>query len=147
MAELISNRTRKTIIITTIVLLLIIPVFSLALAQGGGIVPACNKTIVDGKFADPCTFNSLVELGNKIIKFFIVIGASLGAISFAWAGWLYVTSGGNPGTLDKAKSIFGKVILGFVLMLAAWLIIKLVLASLGYAPVPGLDFISGLVGQ
>ena len=92
----------------------------------------------------PCDFNAFIGLGNSIIKFLIEIGAFLGAISFAWAGWLYVTSGGNPGTIDKAKDIFWKVIVGFILMLAAWLIIKLVIASLGYKGT-GLDFISDLV--
>src|SRR3989344_2738985 len=135
MTKLIYSRTEKITIITVIVLLLIIPAFSFVLAQDGRIVP-CN--------GPDCNFSSFIELCNRIINFFIVIGASLGAISFAWAGWLYVTSGGNPGTLDKAKSIFRKVIVGFIIMLSAWLIIKLVLASLGYGDL-SLGFISDLV--
>ena len=137
---------RKIIFVIPLVLLLIIPVFSLVLAREGDIVPSCNKTIgSDGKFTDECTFDSLVELGNKIINFFIVIGASLGAISIAWAGWLYLTSGGAD-KISQAKEIFRKVILGFILMLAAWLIVKLVLASLGYGG-SRLGFINSLVGK
>ena len=136
MTGLFSDTTKKIIIISALVLLLIIPVFSFVLAQDDGIVP-CN--------GPDCNFNSFVELGNRIIKFFITIGASLGAIAFAWAGWLYVTSGGNPGAIEKAKGIFWKVILGFVLMLASWLIVKLILAALGYQPGKGLDFLSEIV--
>ena len=66
------------------------------------------------------------------------------AISIAWAGWLYLTSGGDTGAVTKAKDIFKKVIYGFIFMLAAWLIIKLVLATLGYKG-SGLGFIGDLV--
>ncbi len=77
-----------------------------------------------------CTFNSLLGLANAIIKFFIVIGASVFAIMFMYAGYLYLTAVGNSGQISKAHSIFLDAIIGFIIMLAAWLLVDFILTSL-----------------
>lgn len=41
------------------------------------------------------------------------------------------TSAANPGQREKAKKILTNVVLGFVIALAAWLIVKTLLSSLG----------------
>lgn len=132
---------KQIIIIISIVSLLIIPAFPFVLAQGG-VVPSCNtKTDATGKFTDPCGFTQLVQLANNIIKFLIKIGAVLAAISISYAGWLYITGGSDK--KNEARAIFVKVFWGFVMMLAAWLIVSLVLKSLGYTGV-GIDFLGNI---
>lgn len=77
-----------------------------------------------------CTLKSLIELGNKIIDFFILISVPLAAIMFAYAGFLMMTAAGNESQIEKGKGIFWKVGTGFFFVLAAGLIVKLIVSAL-----------------
>jgi hypothetical protein len=92
----------------------------------GGIIPcgiispgADTATIK----AQECTFSDLLILGQNIIKYLIFISIPIAAIAFAWAGFLYLTSGGETGKISKAKGIFWNVMLGFIFILTAWLLV------------------------
>lgn len=116
-------------------LFIMIFVFAPNISFGKGLVP-CG-----GAGEQPCGFADLVRLANNIIKFLITIGAVLAAISISYAGWLYITGGSDK--KNEARAIFVKVFWGFVMMLAAWLIVSLVLKSLGYQGV-GIDFLGNI---
>jgi hypothetical protein len=80
-----------------------------------------------------CDFNMLVVLINNVVDFLIVfIAFPFVAIVAAWAGILLLTSGGNPSAKEKAKGMIGNVIIGLVLALLSWGIIKIILVTLGY---------------
>lgn len=109
-----------------------IPHFALATGQpnpggvaypaGGGLVP-CN-----GSTTDPCTWQKLVELAQLVINFLLFkIAAPLAVIMFVYAGFLYVTNGGNESKVKQAHEIFWGVFIGLVIALAAWLIINFIL--------------------
>ena len=55
----------------------------------------------------------------------------IAAIMFAYSGFLLVTAAGSD-TKTKAKNIFFNTVLGLVFALAAYLIIKLILLTLGW---------------
>lgn len=93
--------------------------------MAAGIVPDCGPN-------GECTFEHLVELANNLIQFMFKFGAIIAGLLIAYAGWLYLTSGGNPGNVSKAKGIFWKVLVGFVIMLGAYLVVTLILRVLGY---------------
>ncbi len=78
-----------------------------------------------------CDWGQLIQLGQNIIGYLVLIAGSLAAISFAYAGWLYLTSGGDPSKVTKAKDIFVKVAIGLIVVLCAWLIVHEVLKLLG----------------
>ena len=78
----------------------------------------------------PCTFSSFVGLANTIIKFFIILGTSVFTIMFMLAGFEYLTANGNSGKISKAHSYFFDSIIGFVIMLAAWLFVDFILSAL-----------------
>ena len=78
----------------------------------------------------PCDFRSLISLANTIIKFFIILGSSVFAIMFSYAGYLFLTANGSSGQLTKAKGFFWDAILGFVIMLSAWLFVDFILTVL-----------------
>jgi hypothetical protein len=86
----------------------------------------------DGSDANPCTFTSLMELANNVILYLIYISIPLAAISFTYAGWLFITAGGNPRQISQAWSIFRKVAIGLIFILSAWLIVKTVTDALIY---------------
>ncbi|MCC6323641.1 hypothetical protein IT400_02510 [Candidatus Nomurabacteria bacterium] len=108
----------------------------------GGIVPDCNKTgetsadpdlPTASKYTTACDFKMLGMLVNNVITFLLVYFATpLAAIIFAYAGFLLIFSGANEHNKGKAKSILGKVLVGYVVALAAWLIIHTILTSLGF---------------
>jgi hypothetical protein len=118
------------------------PVLSVNVASAAmkPIVPSCNTgDLVDGKnkgekvYKNPCDFNYLMVLINNIIDFlFKYIVTSLTALALVYAGFLLIFSGGSSEKVTKAKAIIKNVVIGFIIALAAWLIVKTILTSLGY---------------
>lgn len=92
-----------------------------------GIVPDCTGE--DGM----CTFDDFMTLINNVINFVLfVLATPLVAIIVAYAGWLYLSSGGSSENVSKAKKILKNAIIGYIIALAAWLIIKTILVTLGF---------------
>lgn len=93
--------------------------------KGEGLSVACPKT--------GCGFNELIALVNKVLNFILFyLVIPIAAIMFCYAGFLMVTSGGSDEARRKAKSIFFGVVIGLVFAAASWLIVHLVLDTLGY---------------
>jgi len=85
------------------------------------------------KCKDPngiCTFGDIMPTISGIINWVIIIAVSISAIMFAYAGFLYMTAQGDLGQMKKGRDIFKNVVIGFVIMLSAWLIVTLVLNTL-----------------
>lgn len=103
-------------------LLLVTPTLSLA-----SLVP-CNNT------AEPCDFNALMDLINTVIHFILFnMVIPIAAIMFVYAGILMISAGGEAaGARTKAKSIFTNVVLGLIIAIAAFLIIRTILSIVGY---------------
>ena len=77
-----------------------------------------------------CSACNVVYMANGIIKWLIGILCIIFAVLLAIAGVKLVTSGGNPGALDAAKSSFTNAIIGFIIVLAAWLVVDTIIRSL-----------------
>ncbi len=96
-----------------------------ASSDAGGLIPKCP--------ASGCGFEEFIVLINKVIKFLLFsIATPLAALAFTYAGFLLISAGGDPGKLTQAKSIIKNVLIGFVIALAAWLIVNTILSSLGF---------------
>jgi len=94
--------------------------------KGGGILPACPENA-------PCGFNELMKLINNVITFLLfTIATPLAALVIVYAGWLYLSAGGSAENATKAKKILMNVVIGYIIALAAWLIVKTILVSLGF---------------
>ena len=70
-----------------------------------------------------CDWNALVALINKLSTYMIFISIPLTALGVMYGGFLYLTAGGNSGQTKEARKIMMNVLIGFGLMLGAWLII------------------------
>ena len=114
-----ESRAIRWVMFVTLSLLILSPY--IAFAQIPTIVP-CNG--VD------CTFCHVAQLAQNVLNDGIYIAVFLSAILFAYAGWKYVTAGGEPGKAGEAKKIFWNVGAGLVLILAAWLIVDLIMKIL-----------------
>ncbi|PCI20188.1 hypothetical protein COB64_02660 [Candidatus Wolfebacteria bacterium] len=88
-----------------------------------------------GSFEDRCDFNFLLTLINNVIDFLLFnIAIPIAAIAFAYAGFILLSSGGAPDKRSKAKAIFINVLIGLVIALSAWLIVKAIFFGLGLRP-------------
>lgn len=76
-----------------------------------------------------CGYREAVAMIQKIIDFLLyVLALPIAAVMFAYAGFIYMKSGG--GEKSKAKTIFWNVFIGLAIALAAWLIVNTVIESL-----------------
>jgi hypothetical protein len=96
-------------------------------AYSAGIVPSCKDGI--------CGFSDLMLLVNNVIKFLLFnIATPLAGIAICYSGWLYLSSGGSSENVTKAKKILTNVVIGYVIGLAAWLIVKSIVVAIGLDP-------------
>lgn len=104
--------------------------FATAHADTAGLIP-CGNVESGGKVTDGCTYNDLIILAQTIIKFLIFdLAAPIGAVMFAYAGFTYVTNGGNESKIKQAHDIFLYVFWGLVIALSAWLVVNFILSFL-----------------
>jgi len=98
-----------------------------------GLVPVCNTDVdtVNGGFSNPCDFNMVMSLINNFITFLVItLATPLFALIIIYVGWLYLSDMGNSENITKAKKILKNVLIGYVIALAAWLIVHTIVASL-----------------
>ena|ERR1700733_5067209 len=80
-----------------------------------------------------CGFNDLMNLINNIIHFLLFdMAVPIAAIMFFYAGFELVTSGGSTEKRGIAHKVFFNAVIGLVLAVAAWLIVRTLLSILGY---------------
>ncbi len=93
-----------------------------------GILPDCVYD-KEGEWSrtPDCHFKDLIEFVNIALDFIIKLAVVIAPISFAWAGFLILTSGGDPGKLKQGKEILVKVGIGFAIILAAYLVISFIM--------------------
>jgi len=127
----IYNKTKNKLIVAGFaVLLASVPIYALAAPFLGPLVPDCSMTGANNTLVQPCGFNDLGKLGANLLAFAVTIAVPIAAVAFAYAGFLYLTAGGNSGQISKASGIFLNVGIGFIIVLAAWLIVNFVLNEL-----------------
>src|SRR3989344_269729 len=78
----------------------------------------------------PCQACDLVKLAQNIINFLITLSVFIAVGLFIYAGILYVSSGPNPSNIEKAHKIFWNVLVGFIIALAAFLIVETIMQAL-----------------
>lgn len=79
---------------------------------------ALNKTITPRQVAVVTEFGD-TDAGayiSKVLTWLVTIVSSLAALMFIYAGYIYVTSQGNPEGITQAKDIIIGVITGIVLL-------------------------------
>ncbi|MEK7182152.1 MAG: pilin [Patescibacteria group bacterium] len=86
----------------------------------GGLIPCTNN----------CGFNDMITLVQNIITFVLYIAIPIAVGMFTYAGILYLTASGKTGQIEKAHTIFLNVLIGFIIVLSAWLIINTIANAL-----------------
>ena len=109
----------KFLSISLLSLSLFIP--QLVLAQAGGLVPCSGPD---------CTTDSVVALVANLISFLISMLGVIAVIVLVVVGFRMVVSRGNESEWTRAKEMFGNVVIGIILILAAWLIVDTIMRGL-----------------
>ena len=77
-----------------------------------------------------CQACHLVDTANNVIRFLISILGTIGVLLFIFGGFLFLTARDDTSQVDKAKGILIDVVIGFIIVLAAWLIVDTVMKNL-----------------
>lgn len=135
------KNTLKKFFITSLIVCSFILIPTISFAQGSSGFVQCGKSEsikeADGstrssEVTDECDFGDFMSLINRVITFLIFdMALPLCAIVFAYSGWLFMTSGENPGNRSKAKKMMINVVVGLALAMASWLIVTTILQALG----------------
>lgn len=83
-----------------------------------------------GPGEEACQACHLVGLVNGVITWLIGILGTIAAIIIVYAGIKLVTSGGNVSAKTAAHSMMTNVIIGFVIVLAGWLLIDTIMKAM-----------------
>ncbi|MFA6601657.1 MAG: pilin [Candidatus Paceibacterota bacterium] len=76
----------------------------------------------------PCNFVGAMMQIQHFINIAIVLGVVAAVLSFSWAGFLFMK--GDQASRGKAKKIFPRVVVGFIIMLCAWFVVYQLVAWL-----------------
>lgn len=95
---------------------------------GGGLVPC-------GDPGEPsCQFCHLVKMFELVLQWLVTVLTVLASLFFVYAGMRLVTSTGDAQAKLAAKKLIINTAVGFMIVLAAWLIVDFVLQALVGAP-------------
>lgn len=120
-----------------------------ARANAGGLIP-CGRNISadptnpaspadpNNPLNAPCTLCHVAILVQNIINFLMGLTGILTVLAIVAGGATYVLAVGNPGIISKAKSAIQWALGGFVITLTAWLIVNVIIVTMGYSkPIDG----------
>ena len=89
-----------------------------------GLVP-CGQ-----KGADPCGYQYFLELITRIFDYLVIFAVPLAGGVIAVGGAIMMTAGTNDSKRSQAKKIIWMAVWGLVIVLASYLIVKLVFTTL-----------------
>ncbi len=127
---------KKNIIIHLIVFVLfVLPSISVYAQQ----TRLQNPTGAPGTSADnalvPCTNNCTIDdfaiLIENIVNLVFLFAGFIVAVMFMYAGFLMITSAGDMSKIQKARTIFKRVVIGFLIMFGSFLLVRNFLEKIG----------------
>lgn len=80
-----------------------------------------KNNIVDEE--ELCNFNDLIISADRLVRWLVFIATFFAAGALSYAGYLYVTAAGNEEQVKKAHEMAKGVLIGFIVVLAGWLIV------------------------
>ncbi len=99
------------------------------LAQSIKIGTSGNEQTIQGPLVG---INSVADLINRVLPFVLIIGSVILLLVLIWGGFDYMTSAGNPEKTKSAQAKFTTAIIGFLLIVFAFGITKLITYILGF---------------
>ena len=131
-------KNKKLLIAVSFLFLFLIPFQSSAgLVPCGASQDDLNTPGIDE--SQSCQFCHLFVLLNNLITFFFTYILPITATALtAWGGLYMLTAGESTQKYETAKSIITAVVIGLVIILAAWMLLNFFLTAIGVAEWTGL---------
>lgn len=130
----LNRKFFSQILATLVVFVFIFPVITMALEYlpiiQCGIGSTAPSVASNNAIGGGCDFADFIDTINRVINWIISIAGVIFTISAIYGGFLYMTSGDNSGNKEKAKNILSSTIIGFIIILTAWLIVYTILVNL-----------------
>ena len=102
---------------------LIVAILSLpAVISAQGIVP-CNPKMVDGKIVDNCGFCQVGQLVKNGFDWTVSVFGIVVVLLIIYAGLKMVLSVGNVSAKSEARRLIATAIIGYIILLAAWMLV------------------------
>jgi hypothetical protein len=78
-----------------------------------------------------CTFSDVLKTINNLITFLITrLFVPIVILLFMYAGYQYITAQGNPSKKANLKKLVFNILIGMLLVLCSWLIVKVIMTVL-----------------
>lgn len=81
--------------------------------------------------AEDCGYEEFIELIRNVVALLLYFAIFIATLMFVYAGIIYLTNSGNPTRIAQAKSIMWNTIIGLVIAFAAYLIVAVIVSTLG----------------
>ncbi len=102
-----------------------------------GTASAQDKGIVN--CGDHCQLGDLVLIVVALINYLFALSSFVAMVFIVWNAWGMITSAGNEEAISNAKKGLSNAIIGFFLVLVAWVLIDAIVAILA-GPGHGLNY-------
>jgi hypothetical protein len=118
-----------------IMMVLVIPMFTFAAVEGSndGSGEGGNNggsTLIEIK--NPFKENTIEGLIRTIVNDILIkVGGVVAVLMIMWAGFMYVTAGGDPGQIKKAHDALLWAVIGAAILLGAWVISEAIQTTIG----------------
>jgi hypothetical protein len=74
-------------------------------------------------------YGCVLQALQNVVRVVIAVAFVLVTLAFVYAGFVWMTSAGNPGKVEQGKHLLLNTLLGMVLILGAWLLIDFVMKT------------------
>ena len=125
--------TKKFLLPFLLFIFIVFPVVVLPQGTEQGLTYECYSGGVYGN----CSFDDLVMATKNFINKITIIVLELTVFIIAYAGFQYMTSGGNVSQRASATRMLFSVVKGIAIIVAAWLIVTLIANALVTTCAPG----------
>jgi hypothetical protein len=141
MKKYFNPHSLRAIFLGILMVMSIVTSATVTFAQSTGPTPYCEEGVegpctlipCQGTPESPCGFPELIKMIDGLIMFVLTyLVLPIAVIILIWGGFLYLTSGGNPAKRTKANKMFKKLFIGLFFCLAAWMIVEIILNTVGY---------------
>lgn len=96
--------------------------------SSGGLIPCGHGS----DYANRCTLCDFIVGFKNLIDFASKILITVAVVGIFFSGVIYIISSGNEGLLTKAKAFLSASLVGFTVVLGAWLLVNVVMWVLSY---------------
>lgn len=115
------NRKIAVSLITLMIVLL--PVLAGAVVTGGLTSPTRPTGVPGGTLLDTITF---------IVNIILYIVGAIALLMLVYGGFMYIISGGNEDTIEKAKKILTYAIVGVVVVIISYVVVNFLVAEIAW---------------